>query len=112
MKIQALIADDKHPEGQRESFINTDFTSREAALAYINQILTSFNSDLHVGELPRRLVSFELVELDKDESFNLGVCHYLKGLDCPFEEGTDQRTWWQQGFDYAEGEYGDGEEGE
>lgn len=111
MKIVATIADDRTPKGWQESFL-TSVTNIESAKGWLDGLISTFNASLRPNEEPRRLLNVELIPLTEDEGITMGAEGYHDGDDInPFQSGTDEHRWFNQGYDEAhEADSGDTEE--
>lgn len=92
MKITALIADDRRPEGWPECYTATKWDASHADHRnQIERIIHKFNASLFAGELPRRLISVTSEEIDEADAFNMGLHAYTRG------ESLDEGNYWPAG---------------
>lgn len=114
MKIIAIIADDRRPQGWPEHYLSTTWDASPADQRYqIERVVYAFNSDLRPGEMPRRLLSITSEEIDEADAFNMGMNAYNRGqrLDednyWPKDHANHQHWrdgWEEDGDDEEEGE--------
>ena len=116
MKITAIIADDRCPEGWPECYTATRFdASPEDHLRQIESIVTRFNHSLQSHELPRRVLSITSEEIDEADAFNMGMGAYNfgGGLETNYwPAGHANHQAWQDGWEAAQklNEEGEGDE--
>ena len=116
MKIIALIADDSAPEGRTE---NHDAPTYNITLAdaqtRMERMVKRFNETLRPGELPRRLLSVQLVECTARDAFQMGK-HAFEA-----EDSIEDNFWpeshplnheWRDGYKEAEAAWVDSEDEE
>lgn len=92
MKITAIIADDRRPDGWPEIYTAATWNADEAAArTQMEKVVNLFNGDLRPHELPRRLISVHLEELELEDAWNLGLEAFHAGR--PIEA-----NYWTQGY--------------
>lgn len=108
MKISAIIADDRTPEGWPETYAARVYNADTIiAAAQLDGMIADYNANLRPGEIPRRLLGFELDHLDEDEAFNMGLGAFHKGkqlADNYFPAGHLNHQHWMDGWLEAEDE--------
>lgn len=117
MKITAIIADDRRPQGWPECYTATKWDASHADHRnQIERIVHGFNATLMAHELPRRVLSITSEEFDEAEAFNMGMDAYNKGQDIdadnywPAHHANHQH--WRDGYEEGRAidEDGDDEE--
>jgi len=118
MKIIALIADDNKPDGRAENHFppKYDFTHAEAQ-DRMERMVRRYNEMLRPGELPRRLLSVQLVECTEKEAYALGwqAMEAEDGIeDNFFPAAHPLHLEWRSGYKDAEEAWveAEGDEGE
>lgn len=117
MKITAIIADDRRPQGWPECYTATHWDASAGEHArQVQIIINGFNNSLRSGELPRRLLSITSEEIEEADAFNMGMDAYNKGQDIdadnywPAHHANHQH--WRDGYEEGRAidEDGDDEE--
>jgi hypothetical protein len=114
MKIIALIADDRAPEGREETFIADKYNmDLKGASEQIERTIRRYNATLRNDDLPRRLLSLKLEECNQVDTLKLGRCAFDDGrsIDVNYwPKGHALHEEWRMGYLAAEGEYIDMED--
>lgn len=86
MKITAIIADDRRPEGWPECYTATHWDASPGEQArQIETLVARFNATILPGELPRRVLSVTSEEIDEADAFNMGMAAFREGKCCEKE---------------------------
>lgn len=98
MKIIAIIANDREPQGWKEVYKTKKYdSSHEAATSQITLLVSSYNARLERADLPRRLLSLTLEEFTETEAWEMGE----KAHGYPDYASPDE-NYWPQGHRLAE----------
>jgi len=116
MKITAIIADDRRPEGCPECYTATHWDASPGEQArQIETLVRRFNETLRPHELPRRVLGITSEEIDEADAFNMGMGAYNfgGGLETNYwPAGHANHQAWQDGWEAAQklNEEGEGDE--
>jgi ribosome modulation factor len=105
MKITAIIADDRRPEGWPECYTADSWADTHADhRTQVERLVSKFNATLQPGELPRRVLSITSEEIDEADAFNMGMSAYHMGTergDSYFPDTHANAPHWLSGWEQA-----------
>jgi hypothetical protein len=115
MKIIALITDDQMPEGRTERYTaNQHDTTLADAHTQMERTVKHYNATMRPGDLPRRLLSVQLVESTPEEAFQMGMNAFraeevsIEGNFWP--AGHPLHAEWRSGYKEAEEQWATADE--
>lgn len=90
MKIIAIIANDREPQGWKEVYKSKKHDDNaEAATAQMTRLVSAYNATLERADLPRRLLSLTLEEHSEPEAWDIGN----KAIGYPDYAGPGDNYW-------------------
>jgi hypothetical protein len=115
MKITALIADDRRPQGWPECYTATKWDASPADRRnQVERLVHAFNSGLLCHEMPRRLLSITSEEIDEADAFNMGMNAYNRGQcldeDNYWPKAHANHQHWRDGWEEARAIEEDGDD--